>query len=382
MKVEQTKILHISPTDIRYDSRILKEINSLKKIDNCFIKAFGISENEGHNYKNHSTNHIVSFTLISKKFKFLPRPIRYSIAGLEAFILMIIPIIKFKPKIIHCHDTLFLPLGVFSKIFLGSVLVYDAHELESDKAGQNIILKKATLFLEWLSWRHINLLISVSPSIIIWYEKKFGIKQNLLILNSPFINNESNIKNTDYLRHRFDIPDNSKIFLYNGILSKEGRGIVFLLDYFSRSGTSSHIVFLGYGELENDIKDYQGKVKNIHHHPSVPHQNVVAISQSADIGLCMVESVSLSDYYCLPNKLFEYAFSGIPIIASNLPDIKTIVEDYSLGLCCDLDINSFDFAVKVFESNSYQKREIDIFQLSWEFQEIKLIKQYNHLINQ
>ena len=31
--------------------------------------------------------------------------------------------------------------------------------------------------------------------------------------------------------------------------------------------------------------------------------------KEADVGLCLVENVSLSDYYCLPNKLFEYAFA-------------------------------------------------------------------------
>jgi hypothetical protein len=70
------------------------------------------------------------------------------------------------------------------------------------------------------------------------------------------------------------------------------------------------VVFLGYGELSQDLKRLAAEHPNIHVHDAVPHSQVVPIAQSADFGLCLVQDVSLSDYYCLPNKLFEYYFAG------------------------------------------------------------------------
>ena len=68
-----------------------------------------------------------------------------------------------------------------------------------------------------------------------------------------------------------------------------------------------HIVYLGYGSEKTNYLSYQ-KYNNIHIHDAAEHQQVVSLAQSADVGLCLIENISLSDYYCLPNKLFEYIF--------------------------------------------------------------------------
>ena len=40
----------------------------------------------------------------------------------------------------------------------------------------------------------------------------------------------------------------------------------------------------------------------------------------------------MSDWLCLPNKFFEYAFAGLPIIASDFPELADVVQSYSLGI--------------------------------------------------
>jgi hypothetical protein len=37
--------------------------------------------------------------------------------------------VRERPDVIHCHDTLVLPLGCIVKWLTGAKLVYDAHEL-------------------------------------------------------------------------------------------------------------------------------------------------------------------------------------------------------------------------------------------------------------
>lgn len=376
------KILHLSPTDIRYDSRILKELKAVQKIENTTLVAFGIDDSEGHKYETEQMPFIKVFNIATKNLKFLPRPVRYFLNLIEAFIRMVFPGIKYKPDVIHCHDTLYLPIAKMIKLFCGSKLIYDAHELESDKAGQSKILSKYTLFIEKMLWKDIDILISVSPSIIDWYDKHLGKKKSVLILNSPLLDTSPKEKSkNNYLREKFNIPEGKKIFLYLGIISEVGRGVNLYLDVFQRKEVDSHIVFIGYGEYVDEIKKIALNNENIHYHPAVPHHQVVEVSTSADVGLCLVEAVSLSDYYCLPNKLFEYAFSELYILASDFPDIRKIVDEYDLGKCSSLNAeNLFEIVKDVQHSDLDNRVKKDLYPLSWNFQGSELLKLYHNIL--
>ena len=93
----------------------------------------------------------------------------------------------------HCHDTLVLPIGLLVKFLTGAKLIYDAHELESNKNLQSNLNSSVTKFIEFTSWRFVDLFISVSPSICKWYEENLGEKRNVVILNSPEVINDSAI---------------------------------------------------------------------------------------------------------------------------------------------------------------------------------------------
>lgn len=379
------KILHISPTDVRYDGRILKELNALKLLKNCQVRAFGIDDNEGHEYETHQNGEIQTFKLFSKKLTFIPRPIRYFLNLFEALFLLTVPGIKYKPSVVHCHDTLYLPIAIIIKWCCKSYLIYDAHELESDKAGQSKMLSKFTLLIEKISWKHIDFLISVSPSIILWYKENLGMKQSELIMNAPILNHSIQVEyKTNYLRHKFGIPDSEKVFLYLGIISQKGRGVELYLDVFKRKDITSHIVFIGYGDYSDEIKKSEQKYPNIHYHEAVPHNQVVEVSKSADVGLCMLEPVSLSDYYSLPNKLFEYAFSGLYVLASDFPDIREIVDKFSLGICSGSNIEEIYKSISSLEGSEKLDVNLDVdrlYPLSWSHQEEKLLAVYKTFYN-
>ncbi len=375
------KILHLTPTDVRYDGRILKEIKSLENIQNSTLVAFGIDDNEGQGYSAKQNKNVRIFKLVTKKLKFLPRPIKYFINFIEAFLRITLPGIFFKPNVIHCHDTLFLPIALVIKFFCRSKLIYDAHELESDKAGQSKILSKYTLFIEKAGWNYIDLLICVSPSIIEWYNSNLGEKNSLLILNAPSLDNDFVAVKTNYLREKFNIPSDEKIFLYLGIICEFGRGITYFIEAFQKKDIKSHLVLVGYGEYVDEIKILEKKYPNIHYHQAVPYDKVVEISQSADVGLCMIEAVSKSTYYSLPNKLFEYAFSDLYILASDFPDMKKIIDEYSLGVCCSLDKEEIYKTIKHLETvNTETKSKNNLYDLSWAYQEKKLIEAYNKIL--
>jgi glycosyltransferase involved in cell wall biosynthesis len=69
--------------------------------------------------------------------------------------------------------------------------------------------------------------------------------------------------------------------------------------------------------------------------PPVPSQDVVVAAESADAGIWTLPNLSKNFYYALPNKIFEYLASGLPVLAANFPEARRMVEGNDVGLCFD-----------------------------------------------
>lgn len=378
-------VLHLSHTDIRYDSRILKEMTALAQSSHDYrLYGIGISMDEGNALSSQARAlEIHSLEINSKNLTYLPKIVRHILTLIELVIKSSRRAIRFRPHVIHCHDTLILPLGVVLKWLTSSKLIYDAHELESNRNGLSNVLSKLTIYAEKIAWASVDLLITVSPSINHWYQSNVGPKLSELVLNSPdlYLRDVTGVADDrNYLRKKFNIPEESKIFIYVGIFGR-GRGVERILEVFSGE-SNAHIVFMGYGELMQMILDSSHVHPNQHIHEAVQHEDVVRVIQSADVGICLIENVSLSDYYSLPNKLFECAFAGIPVLASNFPDMSNIVNSYHLGLCCDLDRESIRNAIHQFESSSssYRIDPTKLQDLRWEAQKDRLLKAYEKVL--
>ncbi len=374
------KILHLTHTDIESDSRILKEIEALAT-SGYAVSGLGVAISDGSQRSSIEFDaNIRAIQLRSRQLSFLPRTLRHVLSLCELMVKMLPLAIRQKPDLVHCHDTLALPLGVFIKLFTRAKLVYDAHELESDRNGLTKLQSKLTLWVEKLFWPFVDRLIVVSPSIQVWYRENIGIKTSSVILNSPLYVKDDSIS-YDYLRGKFSIPLDRPIFIYVGILGK-GRGLDLIAQAFSHPDVTAHVVFLGYGELLDQLQLIAVMHSNFHLHEAVPHAQVVPIVKSADFGLCLVENVSLSDYYCLPNKLFEYCFAGVPVLASDFPDIRTVLEEYDVGECCDLQVDAVRRAINRlgYESSSFHFK--DLAPLTWQAQVNKLLSLYSQVLSE
>lgn len=371
------QILHITNTDVEFDSRIRKELNAFSLLPGTQVSAIGVPINAERGPAHLDGFQYRKLYLHSRTLKIFPRAFRYLLELAEFTIKATNSGSRFKPDIVHCHDTFSLPVGWILKTTMGCLLVYDAHELESNKNGQYAILSYATLFIERFCWKYIDLLVSVSDSIISWYKSHLGPIRSVLVLNSPITVDLSNATTTtifehNYFRIKYSIPSDHLIFVYLGILAP-GRGIQICLDAFARGPKSAHAIFIGSGILEESIKELAALHNNIHYHPAVAHDQVVSLARNADFGLCLIENASLSDYYCLPNKLFEYCFAGMPVLASNFPEINRLVARHSLGICCSPDVNSLETAISEIIKQRPNLAASNISTLSWKAQ-IKRLK--------
>lgn len=284
----------------------------------------------------------------------------------------------------HCNDYEAFVIGVLAKITRPRLkLVYDCHELESHRNGKGAIVRFAIRTLEKLFIPWTELVITVSPSIQEFYKRKYNLPNVALIRNLP---NEMKISHSNILREKLNLKNEQRVFLYQGMLAK-GRGIEVLLNAFEvRKSSNAVIVFMGFGALKEQIEAYSSRSENIYFVPAVSYTEIPLYTGSADVGVNSVEPTCLSYTYSLPNKLFEYIQSEIPVLTNPLPDCAALVNEFKVGRVIPVwneeAINEvIDNMLKEDLSDYQEYLKLAKKILNWEVEEQVLISAYNSIPN-
>ena len=118
----------------------------------------------------------------------------------------------------------------------------------------------------------------------------------------------------------------------------------------------------------------------------VPSDEVTAYAAGADLGVAPIENVCLSYYYCSPNKIFEYILSGLPVIASDFPEMSRVIRRFSLGEVFDpSDPRDIARAARAVLENPEQLRDMKrntraaSETYNWENESRKLVQLYRSL---
>ena len=307
------------------DSRVFKTANSLSS------EGYKVTV-VGHHDVNLAKSEIVNGVKIHR-VSFLNRKVTKSkISKLIAYIKYIKEALFYSSEtdIIHCNDLNTLPIGVLIKKFYNKnvKVVYDAHEYETQKNGLHGIDKKFVALLERYCIKYADQIITVSDSIAHEYVRLYGIDKPYVVLNTPL---KKKMAKQNLFRDRFNISKKQSIFLYQGNFGT-GRGIEVLLSTFKLMECSSVIIFMGYGQLENKIKEHASHYRNIYFHEAVNKTVLLDYTSSADFGIATIENTCLSYYYSLPNKIFEYIMANLAVIVSDLPEIRQVIEENQVGV--------------------------------------------------
>lgn len=373
--------LHISLTEFKNESRILKQVKSLSHYD-VFNLIYIVALYEADLAKEERISEKIFLQRIllrSREFgsNLFSQVIKYFEFWVKVFFFC-----RNKDfAVITIHSSALLPIGISLKVLLGCKLVYDAHELETERNGLHGLRKILTKINERLFINFVNETIVVSESIADWYKENYKIDRPLVILNSPplVIQNRNN-----RLKECLGIEINAKIFLYQGMLSK-GRGIEMIVDAFKMlASTGNSVVFMGYGPLREYIESSALDYKNIHFYPAVPPDEVLNYTSSADYGLSLIENTCLSYYYCMPNKMFEYAMAGVPVICSNMIEMASYVNQNNVGFVLrDFTSQSLVNCINELPNNItdsfYENCKMASKRYCWESQESKLVACYRQL---
>jgi glycosyltransferase involved in cell wall biosynthesis len=375
--------IHITLTPFRNESRILKQTQSLigsdivEAIWICALHEEGLKVFENIDGR----RNIKRFRLLSRK---MPRNIVTQIFTYLEFALRII-VFSFGKKIglINIHSLPLLPIGIIISLITRAKLVYDTHELETETDNSNGFRKKLARILERIFIRIPDLTVVVGHEIQKWYQEKYPSLNVITVLNCP---RKFELEKSNLFREKLNISQDKIIVLYQGGLSKD-RGIKLLIDTFSTIIEETYVlIVMGYGELENEVRDYAERFGNIYFLEAVKPEDVLRYTASADVGVHWIDDSCLNHQYCLPNKLFEYLMAGLPVVVSNLKEMKNVVQEHKVGVIIE-DWNPIGFKNALYRLFELPKEELKINirtsteVFNWEMQENHYIKEIKNVLN-
>ena len=221
-------------------------------------------------------------------------------------------------------DSLFANYAI--SVLQNKKLVYDSHELfpEIPELVHRPYVKKFWTSLEKLVLPKLKNTYTVCKSIADYYNERYAT-------NFKIVRNLPTLKKVEVGKLPFS-TDGKKIIIYQGALNI-GRGLELMIDAMEYL-ENYLLIIAGNGDIYTDLKE-RSKNKSVqdkvHFLGKLLPSELQKITPLADIGLSLEEDLGLNYRYALPNKIFDYIQAEIPILVSDLPEMKQIVIKYKVG---------------------------------------------------
>ena len=271
-------------------------------------------------------------------------------------------------------DTL-LPNYLISKI-QKKKLFFDSHELFSEipELVNKKRVKNVWIYLEKIIIPRLENVITVSDSIKNHYHNLYGISATVL-RNIPKIEKIS--------QKNFEIDTKGrKVILYQGSVNI-GRGIELMIDTMPLLNGYLFIV-IGDGDIIDKLKtkviklSLENRVKFL---GKKTPQELKTLTPNAVIGMSLEEDLGLNYRYALPNKIFDYIHANVPIIVSDLPEMRSVIKKYAVGeLLIERTPENLAKTITNMTNNSYKKEmKAAKEELNWSKEKEKLTSIFSKL---
>ena len=240
-------------------------------------------------------------------------------------------LLRTKADILVANDLDTLPANYLVSRLKRKPLIYDSHEYftEVPELIGRPVIKWIWTCLEKFLVPKVSAAYTVCDSIAEVYHDLYKVDFKV-VRNLPVCSATGKITHPATSSHRMsNLP---KIILYQGALNL-GRGIeavIRAMHYIE----GAELWLAGDGDLTLQLKQF---VEELHLAEKVkfigrlPIDQLSEITRRADLGISLEEDLGLNYRFALPNKLFDYIQAGIPVLVSNLPEMRHIVEHYQIG---------------------------------------------------
>ncbi|MCX7879995.1 MAG: glycosyltransferase [Ignavibacteria bacterium] len=308
-------ILIVAFNEVRFDGRLNNFIHTLRKLEKTIAVISLDNEIDG----------LLHFPITLPKTRKLYKNLYEFVSKAKENIRKVIP------KYVLCSDLYSLPIGAYFKKKKNSIVVYDSREIYSALGTlSNKPLKQ--LFLSYFESYYIKfvdkIIVTGELDKEILYPK-FRNVEYLVIKNLPRKFQFDEEKN---LKKDLNLSDENILLIYQGVLLK-GRGLEQSIKALTYDN-NLHLALIGDGQYKERLAELANMLElssRVYFLGFIPYEKLLCYTKVADIGLCLVEPISLSYKLALPNKLFEYIQAKIPIVATKLPAIEQIFLNYRIG---------------------------------------------------
>ena len=217
-------------------------------------------------------------------------------------------------------------------------VVYDARDIYLDAANLARLGGPARWFVARAErgWaRRADRVVTVNRPYAEVMAERFGVPLPLIVMNCSY-RRELPATPPRRFHEVLSLPPAVRVVLYQGGFSRD-RGIEELCSAIALL-EGAVLVCLGYGVLEPELRARAAEPQTggrLHVLPAVPPEELLDWVASADVVAMPIQPTTLNHRLTTPNKLFEAMAAGVPVVASDLPGMASIVRETGCGVLCD-----------------------------------------------
>jgi len=230
-----------------------------------------------------------------------------------------------KPTLLVSNDLDTLAANFIASKLRRVPLIYDSHELFT-QVPELIHRKTVQAVWKWIESLLLPRLkhaVTVNYSIATIYRRLYGTRFRV-VRNVP--------ESLEYHPRKTE-PGERHMIIYQGALNV-GRGLELIIDTMHYL-PEVRLVVVGTGDIENSLKqrvDQKNLGNSVEFRGRMLPEELIHLTKEADLGISLEEDMGRNYRYSLPNKIFDYIQSRVPVLCSALPEMSRIVDSYGIGI--------------------------------------------------